>query len=149
MEFSDAVRSVRQYGALNTLTDFGLRAANRVVFFKILKCIKIDKVNAEFLKCDDRFRGAFLDRATLTEFTKTPEYELSKEFLDKAFAKGDECYGFLDGNRLAAYGWYSNKPTEIGERGLILSFDPRYIYMYKGFTHTDYRGKRLHAVGML
>jgi hypothetical protein len=31
---------------------------------------------------------------------------------------------------------------------LILHFDDRYIYMYKGFTHVEHRGQRLHAIGM-
>ena len=52
-----------------------------------------------------------------------------------------------DGGALAAYGWYSTKPTAI-DSGLVLHFDPRYVYMYKGFTHPNYRGQRLHAVGI-
>src|SRR5262249_50981302 len=31
---------------------------------------------------------------------------------------------------------------------LKLHFNPEYIYMYKGFTHDNYRGQRLHAIGM-
>ena len=30
----------------------------------------------------------------------------------------------------------------------MLTFDRRYVYMYKGFTLKRHRGKRLHAVGM-
>lgn len=73
---------------------------------------------------------------------------MSETFLRQAFAKGDECYGFLDGSVLAAYGWYSTKPTDIDAPGMVLHFDDRYIYMYKGFTHVKYRGQRLHAIGM-
>ncbi|SPF45633.1 hypothetical protein SBA4_3400020 [Candidatus Sulfopaludibacter sp. SbA4] len=29
---------------------------------------------------------------------------MSEKFVRQAFAKGDECYGFLDGAILAAYG---------------------------------------------
>jgi hypothetical protein len=32
-----------------------------------------------------------------------PECEISGAFLDGARAKGDGCYGFLDGNTLASY----------------------------------------------
>jgi hypothetical protein len=32
--------------------------------------------------------------------------------------------------------------------GLLLHFNPEYVYMYKGFTHPSHRGQRLHAVGM-
>jgi hypothetical protein len=84
----------------------------------------------------------------LTEFAEIPQYEISKKFLDRALAKSDECYGFLHGNVLASYGWYSNKPTEIEPPDLVLHFDNQYTYMYKSFTHIDYRGQRLHAIGM-
>jgi len=77
-----------------------------------------------------------------------PEYEITDEFLRAAFAKGDECYGFLDGSVLASYGWYANTPTAIDIPALKLHFDPRYIYMYKGYTHVKYRGQRLHAIAM-
>ena len=61
--------------------------------------------------------------------------------------RGDQCYAIVDGNTLASYGWYTHGPALIDE-GLRLSFDPRYVYMYKGFTLPRYRGQRLHAVGM-
>ena len=31
---------------------------------------------------------------------------------------------------------------------MTLHFSPEYVYMYKGFTHPNYRGQRLHAIGM-
>src|SRR5205085_675505 len=77
-----------------------------------------------------------------------PEYEMTEPFLHDAFAKGDECYAILDGSTLAAYGWYSNTPTAIDVPGLVLDFDPAYIYMYKGFAHPHYRGQRLHSIAM-
>ena len=60
-------------------------------------------------------------------------------FLDMALAKGDECYGFFDGEVLASYGWYSRRPTEMDAPGFEFRFDPRFIYMYKGYTHRDHR----------
>lgn len=39
---------------------------------------------------------------------------------------GDECYAICD---------------------LVLHFAEGYVYMYKGFTATRYRGQRLHAIG--
>ena len=53
-----------------------------------------------------------------------------------------------DGDRLAAYGWYAFGATPIGLEGVLLHYSPGYVYMYKGFTHVDYRGQRLHAIGM-
>jgi hypothetical protein len=36
----------------------------------------------------------------------------------------------------------------VGIAQLEIAFDPRYVYMYKGFTVPRYRGQRLYAIGM-
>lgn len=141
-------RNIKQFGAFNAIEDLALRALNRGVFFKILKGIKIVAVHPDFLKFDEKYRGLFLNEGMLREFAERPEYDMSQKFLCQALAKGDECYGFLNGDELAAYGWYSNKPTEINPPDLVLHFNNQFIYMYKGFTHVNYRGQRLHAIGM-
>jgi hypothetical protein len=148
MEFSEIGRNFKQYGLSRTLGDIALRASNQIIYFRILKCVRIDAVNPEFLKCDDNYCGQFLNAAMLEKFAKSPEYEISEQFLETAMAKGDQCYGFVDGDMLASYGWYSKKPTEIDRPGLAMHFKDGYVYMYKGFTHVNHRGKRLHAVGM-
>ncbi len=148
MDREQLKRNIRSFGLAKTMEDIVLRGVNRVCVLKILKGVRVESVNPEFLKCDERYRSQFLDQDALREFSKNPEYELSPRFLDEALEKGDSCYAILDGSRLAAYGWYSNRPTAIDLPGLVLHFDPRYVYMYKGFTHDDYRGQRLHAVGM-
>lgn len=145
---SQITSNIKHYGFLKTFEDIALRLLNRVVFFKVLKCVKIDRADPEFLKCDKKFRGLFLPEDRLRILALDPENELPKTFLDEALAKGDECYGFLDGEALAAYGWYSNKPTESAWPGLMIRFSNQYIYMYKGLTHSNYRGQRLHAIGM-
>src|SRR5580693_437828 len=98
--------SINRHGLARTTQDLGLRLLNRLVFFRILRCLKIDSVNPEFLQCDGRFHGLFLSESALRTFTTKPEYEISAEFLDRAMARGDGCYGFLDGDTLASYGWY-------------------------------------------
>jgi GNAT superfamily N-acetyltransferase len=139
-----------------TAGDFGWPAAlqaaaqgavNRVAFFRVLKCIQVTEVDARYLAIDPRFQHGFLDGDTLRRFGDDPKYDLSPGFLDEALAKGDECYGFLDGDRLASFGWYSAVPTMISG-SLRFCFDRRYMYMYKGYTDPDYRGQRLHALGM-
>ncbi|MDB4995287.1 MAG: Acetyltransferase family, partial [Myxococcaceae bacterium] len=69
------------------------------------------------------------------------------EMIRKSLADGDCCYGILDGDTLASYGWYSKRPTMMTD-DLRFHFDPDYVYMFKGFTLPAYRGKRLHAIGM-
>lgn len=140
--------SIKNFGLPKAVAEIALHAANRVVILRILKGIRIEHVNPAFLECDPKYRGLFLTEPMLREFAADPKNELSHAFLDQALAKGDECYGFVAGASLAAYGWYSTEPTELDLPGLRLSFSDQYVYMYKGFTAADHRGKRLHAIGM-
>jgi GNAT superfamily N-acetyltransferase len=139
-----------------TAGDFGWPAAlrgvaqsavNRVVFFRVLKCVMVRDVDPAFLSIDPRFEHRFLDEAALRRFSAEPSYDLSPAFLDEALAKGDQCYGIIDGDRLVSFGWYSTAPTDVTD-GLVFHFDRRYVYMYKGFTDPTYRGQRLHAIAM-
>src|SRR6266700_579094 len=126
MRFHDLTREMQRFGKIKTLQNVLLRAANRLVVFKILKGVRIDTVKPAFLQTEKPYRAAFLTEAELLEIGRGhPEYEMSGAFLREAFSKGDECYGLLDGPVLAAYGWYSNQPTALDAPGVVLEFDPR------------------------
>lgn len=140
--------SIATIGIVPTLHDLALKAANRAVLVKILKCVAVERVNDAFLGCPEPYRPMFLDEEMLREFVRDPGNDLSPGFLEEALSKNDECYGILAGGALAAYGWYSRGPTRIDPPDLVLHPGHRYVYMYKGFTHPDYRGRRLHAIGM-
>jgi hypothetical protein len=148
LHVSDVKRNIANVGVAKTLADVALRAANHVAVVKIVKAIDIDTVDRAFLDCDGKYHGSFLTEETLRKFSVDPKNELPSAFLDDALAKGDECYGFVAGDELAAYGWYSTKPTDYDLPGIRLHFGERDVYMYKGFTAHAHRGQRLHAVGM-
>ena len=140
--------SVTTIGLAHTLHDLTLRAANRALVVKILKGMTAERVNAAFLTCPTPYRPMFLDAKALREFSRDPGNGLPESFLEEALAKGDECYGILDGETLAAYGWYARTPTRIDPPDLVLHPGREYVYMYKGYTHPGHRGRRLHAIGM-
>jgi hypothetical protein len=141
-------RDFNRLGTFETVQDLALRSLNQFCFFRILKGLKIEKVNREFLKCDKKYSGMFMSESKLMDLGEQPEYELSKKFLNQALSNGDKCYGLFFGNVLVAYSWYSNRPTPINPADLVLHFDDSYVYMYKGFTHPNHRGQRLYATGM-
>jgi hypothetical protein len=141
-------RSIQLFGLPATLADLGVSALNRLVFFKALKGVTIQRVSPEFLDCPDGYRGAFLTETQLREVAKDPEHRLPKSFLDEALARADDCYGIFHGETLASFGWYSTRATRIDPPDLWVNFAEPYVYMYHGFTHPAHRGKRLHAIGM-
>jgi hypothetical protein len=140
-------KNLVHFGIRKTIYDIFLRSVNRVVFFKVFHAMWLERVDPEFLTLESPFEWRLLETSQLEEFANNPEYDIKEEFLGSASEKGDECYGVLDGQVLASYGWYSRQPTETSD-DLTLSFNSQYVYMYKGFTHPQYRGQRLHAIGM-
>ncbi|HEY6156316.1 MAG TPA: hypothetical protein VIV88_02635 [Gemmatimonadales bacterium] len=135
------------FGFWSALRAFAIRAIQRVIDFKVLRAMCITVVAPGFLELPADMSADFLDRETLRRMTAETKYDLTAEFLDDALAKGDECYAIVDGAEPAAYGWYAHSPTLMSD-GLLVHFDPAYVYMYKGLTLDAYRGRRLHAIGM-
>lgn len=74
--------------------------------------------------------------------------DLSPQFLREALTRKDECLAIFLDHKLASYGWYAHHHAPFSEY-LKVSFDPSWVYMYKGFTAPEYRGKRLHALGKI
>jgi hypothetical protein len=92
------------------------------------------------------FHGRFVDPDELA-YVCAGTFELWPAFLRDAARRGDRCYALFQGETLASYGWYSDRPSSIDDN-LLIHFDPVYAYMYKGYTVPAYRGLHLHAVGM-
>jgi len=143
-----ALRRVQRHGLANTLHLLAVRLINQVVRFKILRGVYVAKADPAFLDYPPAYTPSFLLPGALQAFADDPRSEMSRPFVEDALRHGDECYAICDGEKLAAYGWYSTRPTPIDPSDLTLQFADGYVYMYKGFTDRDYRGQRLHAIGM-
>jgi hypothetical protein len=98
---------------------------------------------------DGCFETRFLTPEEVGRFAATPAYRLSRDFADRASAGLDLCFGAIHGDRLASYGWYALHSVEPEHAaGSALALPPDIAYMYKGFTHPDYRGCRLYGACM-
>ena len=141
-------RKLEKLGPGQTAHLMLVRLLDRISLFKIMRGILLVKVDPAFLDCPPHLTPGFLDESRLWQLARDPENALDASFLNEALAKGDRCYAILEGEKLAAYGWYSRQPTRVDPPQLLLSFDANYVYMYKGLTKPDYRGQRLHAIGV-
>ncbi|HTN75601.1 MAG TPA: hypothetical protein VL096_10155 [Pirellulaceae bacterium] len=91
------------------------------------------------------FEYRFLTSEDIARYV-SPENELGPEHVARAAAGQDLCFAALQDGKLAAYGWYAIGCIEGAECDAVsLSFPPHVSYMYKGFTHPDFRGQRLHG----
>lgn len=143
-----AFRKLQRHGAAALAHQLFIHAVNWFVPFKILRGVHIAKVDPAFVDYPPHYTPSFLSPSALHAFAADPVTEMSGAFVDDALCNGDECYAICDGPTLAAYGWYSTRPTPIDPSDLTLHFADGYVYMYKGFTDKRYRGQRLHAIGM-
>lgn len=143
-----AFRKLQRHGIGALVHLLAIRLANAIVPFRILRGVHVAKADAAFLEYPPQYTPSFLAPRELHAFAEDPATEISRAFVDEALRHGDECYAICDGPTLAAYGWYSTRPTPIQPQGLELHFAEGYVYMYKGFTDRRYRGQRLHAIGM-
>jgi hypothetical protein len=139
-------RDIQNFGVAKTAYEVLIEGINLCVDFRITKVMKIEAVNPDYLESKEPLQWQFFDESQLFELARNPESKLAERFVQTALEKGDECFGALDGDGLACYGWYSNNPTN--DNGLTVHFSRDFMYMYSGFTVPKYRGMRLHAIGM-
>ncbi len=136
-------------GTRSALHGLALRAIKPLVPYRALYGMQVraDQVTLrDYPAVDFPYEIRFLDEHEVLRFLEH-EPTLRPTPTREALARGDRCYAVLDGDRLASYGWYATRPLIVAA-GLDLDFDPAYAYMHTGYTHADYRGKRLHAIGM-
>jgi hypothetical protein len=140
------VRKVERHGLAAALHHAWMKLVNVALPFKILRAMHARRVDPAFLVCPRPYAAAFQDAAALAELARDPAAELSPQFVRDALGAGDECLAILREGKLAAYGWYSTRPTSAVSPEMLLHFSPGYVYMYKGFTLPGHRGHRLHAI---
>jgi hypothetical protein len=135
------------YGAVSHALKYSL--INKFTFYKELQglTVTMETLDPRYLEIDEKYTCRFLTKEELHAYARDEANQITTQFLDETLPKGDFCYAILEGDVLASYGWYSDKPTHISS-DLKLVFDPSWIYMYKGYTLPAYRGQRLHAIGM-
>ena len=141
--------TLQEHGPRAALRDLSSRALDRLVHLHTMKCMVVELADLRDPGLFEApgFHGRWATPAALQTLVSDPAYDLDEAFLRDALARRDRCYVMFDGGRPASYGWYSTAPTAIDD-DFVVHFDPTYTYMYKGFTLPEYRGRRLHGVGM-
>jgi ribosomal protein S18 acetylase RimI-like enzyme len=115
----------------------------------ILHVILLERSAMRAHPVDTAVQARFLTPNEVRRFARDPANHLSPEFADRADGGLDFCYGAIHGDRLASYGWYALGSVEPEHAaGAALGLPPDVAYMYKVFTHPDFRGRRLNAACM-
>lgn len=141
------IRRVRRHGLWNTLQELALRFAAKALGVRVLRGLVLETTPAQPEVPAGLAHGFQAPRA-LRRFASDPANEMSPFFVADAVARGDRCYAICNGPMPVFTSWYSRRPTAIGTAGLVLHFDPQYVYMYKAYTQPAHRGQRLYQAAV-
>ena len=142
-------KTIKYHGVGSALHIVFLKAMNKILTIKILKCVILTKFKLPVLGLDPKLKVGFLNEHEIKNYFGKGYNDLPPSFAEEAIHKKDKCICIIDDNdSIAGYSWYSNKDTPSGFHHLNFSFDPSYIYTYKVFTPIKHRGKRLHSLHM-
>ena len=124
-------------------------AANQFGTVSILDCVRLrrEDIATALAETAGGYECRFLAPGEADRFAGQLDSQ-SARILPEALARGDAVYVVLDGDRLASIGFYAEGPTPI-LNDLVIHFDSPARYMYGGYTQAAYRGRRLHALGIL
>ena len=154
-----AARLTAEYrsGGMRNAAAFALRILSRAfapwIALESRACVLVPWAQALALagaspKPDGRIRARRVTQEELAEYSKKPDYHITSAFLRGLRPRRDICMGvFVDGI-LAAYSFLSVAPTPV-DGPLAFCFPHGWVYVYKSFTHPDWRGRRLHGIGIL
>ncbi len=144
----------RQYGTAAVLQWLSARTLEKTIQLQVCELSWLDlnqRSNSAVTNAGgySTFACGFLTPVEIASFGADPANDLAVDFASRTAAGFDYCFGIVDQGRLAAYSWYALRSIE-GEHhvGVPMSFPANMAYMYKAFTHPDYRGKALYGIGV-
>lgn len=83
-----------------------------------------------------------LGKTDLEPYVDKLETNLTQDFLDQAFANGDDCVGSFYGDQLVAFSFDSRTRTTVTDQ-LDVMIPEGFKYGYKAWTHPDHRRRNL------
>lgn len=147
------VREVRDYARRHGWARTAQRAAhlavNQVAAWSIFECYFLQREHwrGDLLAAGAGCEGRFLGAGEVEELAGRLGGSLRGD-LCAAAARGDEVYVLIDGDQVATVACYATRSAPLMQ-DLEVRFEPPAVYTYRHFTPRAYRGRGLHAVGIL
>lgn len=141
---------INRYGYRKTAFDIILKIAYRAIKGQIFNVYALppDDFNTSALNLGALpYSFGFLELEQLLPLIRPEEMTMDHKFAEKGYAKGDRCFGVIDGDNLAHYSWYSATPTIVLD-DLKFHFSKDKVYMFNAYTSHKYRGKKLYPLAV-
>ena len=134
----------RRYGVMASLDLLFDRLVYRVLGIEVVQVVWLDVADLrQAPRKDSRFTFRSLSADEVHKFAADPANQFPDRAAQRAASGHNLCFAALDGNRLAAYGWYALASPEAKH-----VYPTDVAYVSEGRTLPDYRGDRLHGATM-
>ena len=144
-------RLSRQFGTPAMIRWVADRVAKRLIYFQVdnLVCFDVDRLpEPPLIEPGLAFR--FLTPAELQACSADPANDIDPWLVERAAAGQELCFAVFVHERLAGYGWCTFGSIDPRHcEGVTMSCPSHVAYTYKGFTHPEFRGKRLNGLRVL
>ncbi len=146
----------------------GLLATGLCIFYRLAQCcMTLDVSRLVWLEgCAARFKEPtdpslifrFLLPADIRKFSRDLTNELDESFAERLEESQHLCFAALSANgsgdqRLAAYAWFVPHRVDAEynqgrhkNTGVSFSYPDHAVFMYKGWTHPEFRGRGLYGI---
>jgi GNAT superfamily N-acetyltransferase len=137
----------RRFGLQKAVAGFLYRGAQRLVKLRVNELMSRPLAGVDALDAPPGIEGLeyrALTPAEVRAFAVDRSNDLDVAMADRLEAGCDWCFAALAGDRLVNYSWYALGSIESLHCHVALSFPADTVYLYKAFTHPDFRGAGVH-----
>lgn len=128
------------------------RALRKVMTLDVTIVVWLDREHLVLPKVDPEFTFRFLTLSDVARLAANPANDLPAGLASRIRSGRDFCFAAFAGDGLASYAWFALGSIEAEHHrgpqpksGVAVSFPPTVAFMYKGFTHPDFRGRQLYG----
>jgi GNAT superfamily N-acetyltransferase len=135
------------------LGELAYRAARKVMTLDVTVVVWLARAKLRLPGVDDAaFDFHFLSSDELRRLGDDAALGLAPAMAQRVAQGNDFCFAAMHGDNLASYAWFALDSIEAEHNrgaqphsGVAVSFPTNVAFLYKGFTHPDYRGRKLHG----
>jgi len=145
-------QTFRRHGFLKTIPYAASRLLKQFMVFDVSHLMLQDAREVSVPKHNADVECRFITADEVRVFAKDPNCDIDPSIAERLATGYDFCFGGILDGTLVSYCWLAthsiekehNKDTESSRAGIALSYPDAYAFRYKGFTHPDYRGRRIY-----
>lgn len=137
---------------LSQLGSIAYRAARKVMTLDVTAVVWLERSRLRLPDVGGEFTFRLLSASDARALADDPANDIPGTMADRLHGDRDFCLAAFSADRLASYAWFAVGSIEAEHHrgpqpksGVAVSFPSTVAFMYKGFTHPDFRGRKLYG----